>query len=102
MVGVWKKGPGADLFRALEGALGGIPILAEDLGVITPDVTALRDRQYADQIRNVVPVVNATSVNATYQEATTTPLRANGPGPVERKGPVSLSTCAAPRRPSGS
>ncbi|EFN57034.1 hypothetical protein CHLNCDRAFT_21506 [Chlorella variabilis] len=42
MVGTWKKGPGAALFESLEAALGSVPILAEDLGVITPDVVALR------------------------------------------------------------
>ena len=42
MIGTWKKGPGVELFQALESALGEIPIMAEDLGVITPDVTALR------------------------------------------------------------
>lgn len=43
MIGAWKKGPGVDLFIALEKAFGNIPILAEDLGVITADVIALRD-----------------------------------------------------------
>lgn len=43
MIGTWKKGPGADLFIALEKAFGKVPILAEDLGVITSDVIALRD-----------------------------------------------------------
>ena len=42
MVGTWKKGPGVALFQALEAALGSVPILAEDLGVITADVVALR------------------------------------------------------------
>jgi len=41
--GRWVKGPGADLFRAIERALGPVPIIAEDLGVITPEVEALRD-----------------------------------------------------------
>ena len=36
-------GPSADLFGALEKALGGLPFVAEDLGIITPDVSALRD-----------------------------------------------------------
>src|SRR2546426_8913178 len=36
-------GPGADFFGAVEKALGGLPFLAEDLGIITPDVSALRD-----------------------------------------------------------
>ncbi|MFT5195998.1 MAG: 4-alpha-glucanotransferase, partial [Candidatus Promineifilaceae bacterium] len=43
MVGTWRKGPGIDLFKALERKLGKLPIIAEDLGVITPEVTALRD-----------------------------------------------------------
>src|SRR5262249_46376544 len=36
-VGKWVKGPGADLLEALRAALGGLPIIAEDLGVITPE-----------------------------------------------------------------
>ncbi|MEN4013417.1 MAG: 4-alpha-glucanotransferase [Chloroflexota bacterium] len=42
-VGRWVKGPGADLFQAIRDALGDLPIIAEDLGVITPDVVELRD-----------------------------------------------------------
>ncbi|MCI0518879.1 MAG: 4-alpha-glucanotransferase [Chloroflexi bacterium] len=41
--GRWVKAPGADFFRAVAEALGDLPIIAEDLGVITPDVRALRD-----------------------------------------------------------
>ncbi len=40
--GEWVPGPGDALFEALEGALGRLPIVAEDLGVITPAVEALR------------------------------------------------------------
>jgi 4-alpha-glucanotransferase len=40
--GKWVKGPGADLFRALRAALGPLPIVAENLGVITPKVEAIR------------------------------------------------------------
>ena len=36
------KAPGLELFRALEAALGPLPLVAEDLGLITPDVDALR------------------------------------------------------------
>jgi 4-alpha-glucanotransferase len=43
-VGRWAKGPGADLFYALQKALDGLPLLAEDLGLITPEVEALRDQ----------------------------------------------------------
>lgn len=42
--GKWVKGPNADLFNVLIQKLGRLPIIAEDLGVITPDVEALRDR----------------------------------------------------------
>jgi 4-alpha-glucanotransferase len=41
--GAWKRGPGAEPFRAVEHALGGLPVIAEDLGVITPAVRRLRD-----------------------------------------------------------
>jgi len=41
--GWWSPGPGAALFRAAEADLGPLPVIAEDLGVITPDVHALRD-----------------------------------------------------------
>jgi 4-alpha-glucanotransferase len=42
--GRWVKGPGDALFNALINTLGPLPVIAEDLGVITPDVEALRDR----------------------------------------------------------
>ena len=42
--GRWVKGPGAKLFDALTAALGDLPLVAEDLGLITPDVHALRAR----------------------------------------------------------
>jgi 4-alpha-glucanotransferase len=42
--GRWIKGPGEDLFRALQDALGDLPVVAENLGVITPEVEALRRR----------------------------------------------------------
>ena len=41
--GKWVDGPGAKLFDRLRSVLGGLPLIAEDLGVITPDVDALRD-----------------------------------------------------------
>jgi 4-alpha-glucanotransferase len=40
--GEWVKAPGLELFRALETALGPLPLVAEDLGLITPEVDALR------------------------------------------------------------
>ena len=41
--GKWVKGPGAALFEALHQALGDLPIVAENLGVITPEVEMLRE-----------------------------------------------------------
>lgn len=43
-IGRWIRGPRADFFKTVISKLGSLPILAEDLGVITPDVVALRDR----------------------------------------------------------
>lgn len=42
MHGQWVKGPGAELFHAVTKALGELPIVAENLGVITPEVEAIR------------------------------------------------------------
>lgn len=42
--GTWIKGPGADLFDVVTGVLGDLPIIAENLGVITPEVEAIRHR----------------------------------------------------------
>ena len=42
--GEWVPGPGADFFRAVQNELGDLPFIAEDLGLITPDVRALRDQ----------------------------------------------------------
>jgi 4-alpha-glucanotransferase len=42
--GRWVPGPGGDLFETMGRALGRLPLIAEDLGVITPDVETLRDR----------------------------------------------------------
>jgi len=42
--GRWVKGPGASLFQAVEQALGDLPIVAENLGMITPEVERLREQ----------------------------------------------------------
>ncbi len=41
--GRWVKGPGSKLFRVAREALGDLPLVAENLGVITPEVEAIRD-----------------------------------------------------------
>lgn len=42
--GEWVKAPGEEFFTALGDRLGQLPVLAEDLGIITPEVEELRDR----------------------------------------------------------
>ncbi len=44
MNGKWIEAPGAELFETVRQKLGTLPIMAEDLGVITPEVEALRDK----------------------------------------------------------
>ena len=41
--GAWRLGPGRPFFESLRAALGDLPIIAEDLGIITPEVEQLRD-----------------------------------------------------------
>lgn len=43
MGGKWIEAPGSALFKVLNDKLGKLPVMAEDLGVITPEVDALRD-----------------------------------------------------------
>jgi 4-alpha-glucanotransferase len=43
--GKWVPGPGEALFEAMKQSLGSLPIVAEDLGVITPEVDMLRNSQ---------------------------------------------------------
>lgn len=42
--GRWIKGPGAELFSVVHAELGDLPIIAENLGVITPEVEAIRNQ----------------------------------------------------------
>ncbi|MGJ5630340.1 4-alpha-glucanotransferase [Nostoc sp. CALU 1950] len=44
MNGEWVEAPGDAFFEAIKQKLGKLPVLAEDLGVITPEVEALRDK----------------------------------------------------------
>jgi 4-alpha-glucanotransferase len=49
--GRWMKGPGADFFDTVKRALGDLPLIAEDLGEVTPRVIALRERYRLPGIR---------------------------------------------------
>jgi len=42
-VGKWMAGPGKNLFEVIKDQMGDLPIIAEDLGIITPEVEKLRD-----------------------------------------------------------
>lgn len=42
--GQWRKAPGDELFQALRAEFGHLPLVAEDLGIITPAVDALREK----------------------------------------------------------
>ena len=42
--GRWMPGPGEKLFNAIQSKLGTLPIIAEDLGIVTPDVVALLEK----------------------------------------------------------
>jgi 4-alpha-glucanotransferase len=42
--GRWIKGPSIDFFKTVQRKLGRLPIIAEDLGLITPEVHALREK----------------------------------------------------------
>jgi 4-alpha-glucanotransferase len=49
--GEWVKGPGIDLFVTMRETLGGLPLIAEDLGVITPEVEVMRDELHLPGMR---------------------------------------------------
>lgn len=49
--GEWIKAPGIELFETIHGALGDLPFIAEDLGVITPEVDELRERFHLPGMR---------------------------------------------------
>jgi len=49
--GEWVPGPGADFFQLVQRELGVLPFIAEDLGLITPDVYALRDQFHLPGMR---------------------------------------------------
>jgi len=49
--GYWVAGPGADFFSAVQKELGSLPLIAEDLGLITPDVYALRNEFHLPGMR---------------------------------------------------
>src|SRR5262249_38393453 len=59
----WVPGPGFDLFNAVNKELGGLPFIAEDLGLITPDVLALRDQFHVPGTRVLQFAFDGNSAN---------------------------------------
>jgi 4-alpha-glucanotransferase len=49
--GSWRPGPGAEFFKSVQRELGSLPFIDEDLGLITPDVDALRDQFHLPGMR---------------------------------------------------
>jgi 4-alpha-glucanotransferase len=49
--GRWIEGPGSDFFQAVQADLGGLPFVAEDLGLVTPEVAALREEFHLRGVR---------------------------------------------------
>jgi 4-alpha-glucanotransferase len=49
--GNWRPGPGAEFFSAVQNELGSLPFIAEDLGLVTRDVYALRDQFHLPGMR---------------------------------------------------
>jgi len=62
--GEWRPGPGAEFFLAVQSKLGALPFIAEDLGIITPDVSALRDGFHIPGTRVLQFAFDANSANA--------------------------------------
>ena len=86
IAGKWAQGPGDKLFEAFEKAFPHLPVIAEDLGLITPDVLLLRDQfnlpgmrvlQFAfgdGEINHFLPhhyVANAVAYTGTHDNDTT-------------------------------
>ncbi len=62
--GAWVSGPGGDFFEAARHEFGGLLFIAEDLGMITPDVPALRDRYQLPGMRVLQFGFDGDSTNA--------------------------------------
>jgi len=62
--GVWKKGPGENFFLEMEKRIGFLPIIAEDLGIITPEVEVLRDKLGCPGMKILLFAFDGTTDNA--------------------------------------
>jgi len=72
--GRWVPGPGAAVFEAIEQALGKLPIWAEDLGVITPEVIALRERFDLPGMKILQFAFDEEALHASFSDYTRNPF----------------------------
>jgi 4-alpha-glucanotransferase len=108
--GRWMPGPGDDLFSALRHHLGELPFIAEDLGFITPEVHALRERQRIPGMRVLqfgfsdpgahmyLPHrydSNSVVYTGTHDNDTTLGWWRNGTSDVERAAATAYLACAS-------
>jgi len=106
--GTWVPGPGYALFQAIEKALGALPIIAEDLGLVTPDVVELLEAsgyprmkivQFAfggDGTHDFLPHnydPNTVVYTGTHDNDTVQGWWANGSSPREREFACSYLAC---------
>jgi 4-alpha-glucanotransferase len=105
--GAWEPGPGDAIFDAMRDTLGNLPIVAEDLGVITPEVDALRERHnipgmvvlqfdVADEdfdLLNVTP--NSVCYTGTHDNDTTAGWFQGSPGDIRSKSEIEETRQAA-------
>ena len=106
--GRWREGPGRALFDAVRRQLGSLPLVAEDLGIITPEVEVLRDAlglpgmrvlQFADADPRSphLPanyVVNSVAYTGTHDNDTAAGWYAAGPGRKRGRGAPSAAEAA--------
>ena len=112
-LGTWEPGPGDAIFDAMHAALGKLPIVAENLGVITPAVEALRDRhnipgmvvlQFDVTDENfTLPGVPENSVcyTGTHDNDTTVGWFHGSPGDISSEDEIELTRQAALRLTGG-
>ena len=78
--GRWFPAPGKEFFDALKEALGDLPIIAEDLGVITPDVEKLRD-DYEFPGMRILQFAFSDDTKISIRHTTTPATRSSIPAP---------------------
>lgn len=105
--GEWVTGPGDAIFVAFTEALGKLPIVAEDLGVITPEVEALRDRHHipgmkvlqfevSDDEFDITSIgENCVCYTGTHDNDTTLGWFEGSPGDIRSAEEIERTQCAA-------